>query len=160
MKISITKFCDQCDYKSKSNYEVKCHVEAKHEGVCYSCDHCGYKAKRKTDLHTHIESQHEGICYSCDQCGYKAKQRGHLKQHVDSQHKEIIFKCKQCDNQSSRKDHLESHIKTIHDQNQTSLTEFLKKVRFEADNNTESIISSQEMIQDARARREFGIIDQ
>ena len=47
------------------------------------------------NLRTHVEAKHEGICYACDQCEYKATQPGNLQRHVNSMHKGTFYHCGQ-----------------------------------------------------------------
>ena len=81
--------CDQCDYVSTKSWNLKKHVEAKHEGVKYQCDQCDYTATFSRSIKTHIEAKHEGIRYYCDQCDYAATQQNSLKTHIQSQHEMI-----------------------------------------------------------------------
>ena len=56
--------CDQCDYKSSSNAELKSHIGKKHpimretEKVTYSCDQCDYKSSSNAELKSHIGKKH------------------------------------------------------------------------------------------------------
>ena len=48
--------CQQCDYEASLSRNLRRHVEAKHDGVCYSCTQCGYKASREDGLKIHVAS--------------------------------------------------------------------------------------------------------
>ena len=47
--------CDQCDYKTKNNSDLKRHKSAIHDidVKWYLCDQCDYKAKTNSDLKRH-----------------------------------------------------------------------------------------------------------
>ena len=51
--------CSQCDYKATTNPNLKRHVEAINELVCYSCSQCYYKATTNDSLKKHVESIHK-----------------------------------------------------------------------------------------------------
>jgi len=50
--------CEFCPYRSKSNYNLKRHVMAVHEGVTYPCQYCTYNATQTHHLKSHIASVH------------------------------------------------------------------------------------------------------
>ena len=80
--ISYHKYqCQECDYMASKSWNLRTHVEAKHEGVRYPCDQCEYKATTEATLKIHKKYKHEGVRYSCDQCEYKATTTGSLKTH-------------------------------------------------------------------------------
>ena len=60
--------CRQCDYENSALYNLRLHVESKHEGVRYPCNQCDYKATREVHLRRHKEIKHEGVRYPCDKC--------------------------------------------------------------------------------------------
>ena len=66
------------DYEATTNPNLKGHVEAINEIVCYSCSQCYYKATRNDSLKKHVELIHEGGFYSCSLCAYKAINKGHV----------------------------------------------------------------------------------
>ena len=138
------------------------------------CQQCDYKAASKAQLQSHKISVHEKHQYNCEQCNYKTSRKDHLQHHAKSVHEHLKFHCEQCDYRSSRKDHLQSHTKSVQYQTQISIRIFLKDIRFQkeiqqnenentnkivneiqnTEENDDPLISTQEMIADARARRE------
>ena len=108
--ISYHKYqCQECDYMASKSWNLRTHVEAKHEGVRYPCDQCEYKATTAGSLKTHSDSIHAGVCFPCGQCKYKATQAGNLQRHVDKVHKG------QCNSRANFKGHLREHVESIHD---------------------------------------------
>ena len=105
--------------------------------------------------------------YTCDQCDFKATQSGLVKEHIDTVHKGNQYSCNQCDYKASQKDHLTRHNQLQHNSslvNQPTIEDFLRKVRRDIENekvehtqstqDNENEISTQEMISDARYRRQ------
>ena len=59
--------CDQCEYKATQKFNLRMHVQLKHEGFVYSCDQCDYKASYKHAFRIHKQSIHEDIKFDCEQ---------------------------------------------------------------------------------------------
>merc|ERR1712096_170913 len=92
-KDSYQHFCNLCDYQAKKSYQLKSHIESKHEGVMYSCNQCDYQAKKRDQVKTHRESKHEGIKYSCNQCEYQTSRKSLVKKHTDAMHGDVRYSC-------------------------------------------------------------------
>ena len=58
----------QCEYKATQKFNLRMHVQLKHEGFVYSCDQCDYKASYKHAFRIHKQSIHEDIKFDCEQC--------------------------------------------------------------------------------------------
>ena len=110
-----TQCCDQCDYKTGLQRNLKIHIDSVHGGVHYSCDLCDYKAKRKDSLKRHKDSLHGYMQYPCDLCDYKAKRKDSLKTHKDSVHEDVCYTCDLCDYKSTSKNNVIRHIDSVHD---------------------------------------------
>ena len=67
--------CDQCEYKVTQKFNLRMHVQLKHEGFVYRCDQCDYKASYKHAFRIHKQSIHEDIKFDCEQWEYKATKR-------------------------------------------------------------------------------------
>ena len=65
----------QCEYKATQKFNLRMHVQLKHEGFVYSCDQCDYKASYKHAFRIHKQSIHEDIKFDCEQWEYKATKR-------------------------------------------------------------------------------------
>ena len=129
-------------------------------GNYFKCPECDYKASVKADLVSHKKSVHQNEQYSCEKCDYKVSRNDRLISHTKSVHEQSKFQCEQCEYKTSRRDHLKSHIISLHDKNQTSIANFLKDIRLETEiqeNTNDLIISTQEMIEDARERRQHKV---
>jgi len=61
------KQCPNCDYKAKTNNNLKMHKAAMHSiGVLWTdCPHCDHKSKQTNDLNKHIKSQHTSKRAAC-----------------------------------------------------------------------------------------------
>ena len=51
---------------------VSQHDKSVHEGVCYTCEQCNFKTKTKYNLKQHLKSIHDGVYFKCEQCDLKA----------------------------------------------------------------------------------------
>ena len=65
----------QCEYKATQKFNLRMHVQLKHEGFVYSCDQCDYKASNKHAFRIHKQSIHEDIKFDCEHREYKATKR-------------------------------------------------------------------------------------
>ena len=108
-----------------------------------------------------MTSIHGETRYQCDQCDYKASTQEDLRQHTKTIHEKYSYKCDQCDYRAQQKEDITKHTKSRHESNQPSIESFIKKVRKETSKETEKdtdtdeiSISTQEIILDARARRQ------
>ena len=90
-------------------------------------------------------------------------------------HDQYKYQCNQCNYKTSRRDYLQSHRNIIHDKQQSSIKDFIKNIRSEEERhpnkndngimldqentaeNDDQIFSTQNMIEDARARRQYGV---
>ena len=65
-------FCDQCDFSTKRNDELKIHTRRVHEGLIesFSCNQCDFITNLKSSLKKHISGKHieesERKRYKCD----------------------------------------------------------------------------------------------
>ena len=90
----------------------------------------------KGSLKTHIESIHDKIIYSCNQCEYKTNLKVNFKTHIESVHARSTYSCNQCEYKAALEESLKTHIESVHE-NET----------------VEDVCSTQNMIEDARARK-------
>ena len=58
--------CSQCDVITKSDSEMKKHIEEKHT---HKCNLCGTTFVIKAELEDHIKAQHK-TSFTCDFCTY------------------------------------------------------------------------------------------
>eukprot|EP00088_Acartia_fossae_P004963 TRINITY_DN12170_c0_g1_i12.p1 TRINITY_DN12170_c0_g1~~TRINITY_DN12170_c0_g1_i12.p1 ORF type:complete len:633 (-),score=114.83 TRINITY_DN12170_c0_g1_i12:157-2055(-) len=80
--------CDHvgCDYKGRSHYNLKMHVEKVHQGIRWPCDLCQYVGSYKADLKRHIKIVHEGFILKCDLCEFTTPKQPSLKEHMIKVH--------------------------------------------------------------------------
>ena len=112
---SCQLFCDKCDYKTKTNYQLKVHRESKHEGIRYNCELCDYSAKKKEQVKLHNEAKHEGIKYSCNKCDYQTPRRHALKVHQEINHEGVKYSCNHCEYKTGRKSLVKIHTEIMHE---------------------------------------------
>ena len=104
--------CDQCEYQSTKQGNVKAHILALHEGVKYSCDQCEYQGTHQSDVKRHKLSVHEGVKYNCDQCDY---QGSHVYRHKRVVHEGVKYYCDQCEFQGTQQSHVKRHELAVHE---------------------------------------------
>ena len=83
----------------------------------HECQQCDFKSSTNSDLKIHVKHVHLKLKYvECQQCNYKCSSNGSLKMHVKRVHLKIKdHECKQCDYKCSSNTHLTRHVKVIHD---------------------------------------------
>ena len=87
----------------------------------------------------------ESVFYSCNQCDYKAILKECLKMHNESVREKYPYSCDQCEYNANLKESLKSHMESVHHkENETA----------------EDVCSTQNMIEDARARKNGQIVQQ
>ena len=84
-------FCDECDYETIYNHNLKKHKMAIHgiERTWLYCDECDYKTIYNQNLKKHKIAKHgaEGNWFHCDVCDYKTIYNKDLKKHKLAIHK-------------------------------------------------------------------------
>ena len=81
-----TFYCDQCNYQTGRNGDLRKHRQSKHEGVTYACGKCEYQPKDRSSLRKHQKAVHEGVRYPCDQCDYKTGRPQSFNNHKQIKH--------------------------------------------------------------------------
>ena len=107
-------FCDQCEYNTLHNYNLKQHIKVNHSNHVYQCPHCDYKCKKSGKIPYHIRLKHEGKRLPCDQCEYMATRLDNLKSHIQSKHIKTKFECDKCDFSTVVERNFRSHKKKAH----------------------------------------------
>ena len=108
--------CDECDYKSKTKFKLKNHINCVHKNIQLSCDTCEFTCKSYNGLKAHKNYVHDGINYPCKICPYIAKIAVHLKQHIAKIHDKIKkFSCDLCSYRSSVARDLNIHKQGKHE---------------------------------------------
>ena len=46
-------YCEMCDFKAKSENQVKEHKAEKHNGIKYTCNECDYESEVLDELRNH-----------------------------------------------------------------------------------------------------------
>ena len=78
------------------------------------------------------------VIYSCDQCEYKTNLKGSFKTHIESAHNNVTYSCNQCEYKATLEGTLKTHNESVHGNK---------------DDTVEDVCSTQNMIEDARARK-------
>ena len=96
--------CDQCDFATSSEQNLKPHIASIHH------------RKGVRDIHKEMKQSHQQQNkFACDQCVYQTSKKWLLKSHFKRIHDQIKnFRCEQCDYTSISNYHLERHIKSFH----------------------------------------------
>lgn len=73
MRNEMIKFreCCYCDYKSKSNSEVKRHMKEQHSRSIFQCAHCFYRSNETDSMVLHYETYHPDSTKEILLCGDK-----------------------------------------------------------------------------------------
>ena len=98
--------CNQFDYQTTKQSNLKTHKQCVHKCIRYSCNKCDYQATTQSHLKTHMQFVHEGIKYSCNQCHYQATTQSSLKTHKQSVHEGVKYFCNICNYQTGWKTQL------------------------------------------------------
>lgn len=73
--------CDACDYVGKGAIDYALHIE-KHESNLQFCDQCDYRSKTNNLIQLHKESVHsENLKLKCKECDFIARSHDILKKH-------------------------------------------------------------------------------
>ena len=81
--------CDECNYKSKYEKNVKSHRISKHinKPKCMiQCDNCDYQSRTDHRMKMHIERVHDNIPHPCTICPFIAAKAWILKEHKKLKH--------------------------------------------------------------------------
>ena len=83
--------CDKCDYKNKSNFELKDHINAMHtKEELYQCTICNFSTYRKKNLRSHIRNIHEKHKPNkCEKCFAAFLTKRELIGHMERKHQKF-----------------------------------------------------------------------
>ena len=133
-------------YQKNENQEFKSKREKKQiQEKRHSCDICDSKFTDNTTLKNHYESTHERIFYNCDKCDFNTTEKRTLTAHIQSIHNRI-----ENENLPNIMDFILRMRSENDKKNNNKTNEELTKT-----NEEEDITSTQNMINDSRARREL-----
>ena len=83
-------FCDQCEFSTKRNDNLKHHTKRVHEGLIESfhCWQCEFSTRRNDQLKIHTKRVHEGLIesFSCSQCDFITNLESNLRRHTRGMH--------------------------------------------------------------------------
>jgi len=106
--------CDECDYVTTSDINLKVHKEYKRLGILeYPCDQCEYVAPQSSLLKSHKQSIHPESAFistwprKCVKCDYLESSRSDHNEHRKTAH---LFTCFQCDYVAEKSSDLECAI--------------------------------------------------
>ena len=103
----------------QSKSEDSIYLEIKEStGILLKCDQCNYLTSRERNLKRHIKVMHENILdHKCNQCYYACAERSNLKRHIKWVHNkgDRNIKCDKCSYSAYQKEHLNRHMKRVHE---------------------------------------------
>ena len=112
--LKLKETCEHCG-KEYSKYLLKLHIQRKHSSQRYYCDQCDYSSTFNGDIRIHKTSQHDDTKYMCEECAKEFCSATVLKQHIRVKHSGNVFSCDQCDFKTTTTlDLLKSHIRLVH----------------------------------------------
>ena len=103
--------CNQCEFQTDSEFQVKIHQQSPHMGNGYPCEEC--KAKLKSNLTEHMFIWVRNI-HPCEECGYKATRKSHPTTHTQSVHMDKKYPCEECEYQATWKKDITRHKQSVH----------------------------------------------
>ena len=84
--------CEQCEFTTVGNANLKRHITGAHDGKKFECDMCEKKYSQKDRLLSHMKV-HTGIgLKSCNFCDFKAENNKVLKLHLKKHEKDASSK--------------------------------------------------------------------
>ena len=60
--------CNECEFTTRQDSNLRRHKKAVHEGITRTCEDCDYSAPSFSQLKAHIDSTHLIIRHECDVC--------------------------------------------------------------------------------------------
>ena len=87
--------CNECDYFSLYNENLKLHVDREHRGIRYPCDLCPYQAGSSKNLNDHQAGKHKidprFRCKLCDFCtNHTLTKNKHISKHPSYKDQDIF----------------------------------------------------------------------
>ena len=139
-------FCDQCEFSTKRNDNLKLHIKRVHEGLIesFSCSHCDFTTNLESYLRRHTRGMHISIygassrkkTYMCDYegCTYITLKQSGLRTHIETKHEGIVrFRCEfmnctfSTNERKGLKEHTMRHGEKVYNCNLCEKTFVMKK---------------------------------
>jgi hypothetical protein len=108
--------CNQCNFCTKSESNLKRHVKAAHLKKCpYSCKYCYYCCTSRQRIESHVNAVHLKIKpFFCQYCDKSFSQKQHARIHIESIHFQKKHCCNYCEKAFTQKTTVNKHIKEKH----------------------------------------------
>ena len=116
--------CDECDKRFSHNYLLTRHQQKQHNGEVFRCNQCDYLSVVEYNLKVHLKQVHTiGISekdtqvYPCNLCLLKFEGKTAYRTHLFShkiEDKGEFFMCTDCSHLTSKKEDLIKHLENIH----------------------------------------------
>ena len=108
--------CPECPQMFYTNHDLNTHMKRKHVDKNYLCTQCDFATKTNSNLKKHMEGVHgsQERNFSCHICGNDYKTDKHLKDHLESHSIDKKYKCDHCGKAFAQKKYLQKHV-AIHE---------------------------------------------
>jgi len=112
---TMDRKCDQCDFSTTNNTDLKRHIESIHLGITYPCDQCEAVFPHYNYLYAHRLVHTSDRPFVCQKCGLSFKQKEKMKKHDLLVHSSTSFSCEECGKIFKCESYLAQH-KRSHDE--------------------------------------------
>lgn len=104
--------CSECEYQSKTKYDLQCHMVIHGVELPYECQECNLKFRKASQLINHSRTHVSERPVLCSECGKTFISLGTYKRHLKIHSNEKPYACPTCEYRCYSKSNLKKHLKT------------------------------------------------
>ncbi|CAL4151340.1 unnamed protein product [Meganyctiphanes norvegica] len=104
--------CLECDYQSKTKYDLQCHMLIHGVEIPYECQECGLKFPKASQLIAHSRTHVDDRPFLCSECGKTFISLATYKRHLKIHSNEKPYGCPTCEYRCYSNSNLKKHMKT------------------------------------------------